>query len=202
MEQDNTDLNQLKSAWQAETASLPEGEKDMSQIQQIIERGVTSMFHGQEKRLRIVTIGTLALPLLVAVLFYWMSDGFTDADDSVGALLVLTVSFLPFCIFFWSRYRATRQFAARRDTDVRSYLPRAIRFQQRHGRVEIGLMLFFVLLSGIGLVVAVVAVDAVAPPVMLFALALTILVTLRVWSNYRARVRELESYVAQLDEAQ
>ncbi len=195
-------LDKLKTAWQDDKLPLPPNEeKKMSQITQMIENNVTTMMEGQRQHFFRSLLRMLAVPVIATALFYSMSDGFTNEADPISTWLIMLVGFVPFILFFWSRYRRTGAAMSAPTADVRTQLPKTISFLRRNQRAEVGLTLLIALLAVVSVVVAMVNNVGVVMP-MVAALILAGVVTWRTWRRYQSQLVELNGYLTQLNEVE
>lgn len=194
------DLDSLKSAWQADRLPLPQTkEKEMSQIIQMIDQEVNSMMAQDSRRFFRMMVRMVGMTLLAAILFYTMSDGFTNGEDSISTLAIVTFIFLPIFVFAWSRYQGTRTLLEMPNVDVRSQLDRAIAQLQRNQKSVMAMTMILAMLTAVGTVVALTTQSVAVFPIMA-SLLVAIGVSWHNWRTYRSRLAELNGYADQLDE--
>ncbi len=194
-------LDDFKSSWDSfPDASAHQQETNRMKTLQIIENGTTDRLLQQSKRYKLMSLWFLALPIILFFLFYLMSDGFTNSQDSPGALMVNLVLLVPFLIFFGTRYFRTQQVADLKDIAVRNYLPKVIGSLQANQKGELIVLGIVVGLSLIGLFITLLFNTAVSPWLLSITGVLAIGLTYKAWQDYETQKGELNSYLEQLNE--
>lgn len=194
-------LDQFKSAWQADEILLPLAkEKEMKDIENLIETKVTSVIMQQRRYFLGSMVRMLILPIIIFVGFYVMSSGFTNPNDPIGTLWVLLA--LPFGLFFFfgQRYLATVALTHAMTQSTRETLPKVTQFLHQNKLAEIGLLALFGFILIGGIINLILAGNLMASlPMVVFALLLLGGVTTKVWFNYQSKQQAVAELLQQLD---
>ncbi|MEM7334268.1 MAG: hypothetical protein AAF490_19435 [Chloroflexota bacterium] len=167
---------------------------------QILEQTASTQLSKQKRRYKLMSLWFLALPIVLFFLFYTMSDGFTDSQDSLGALLVNLVLLLPFLAFFGMRYLSTQRVSELKDVAVRHYLPKVITSLQSNQKAELILIGLMIGLAIVGVLLTILFETAVSPWLIGGALALAIGLGFNSWRAFELQKGEINGYIEQLTE--